>query len=117
MSDLAKLTILGRLTRDAELRQAGDTPVCAFSVAVKVYGQDEATFYNVSFFGKRGEGLAEHLSKGQQVVVVGDFKIRQYEHNGEHRISPEIRADNVEFAGPKPEGAESSGSDDDDWMG
>lgn len=115
MSDLAHIQILGRLTREAELRDAGDTKVCAFGVAVKQYGEEEPTFYNVSLFGKRGEAMAEHLGKGQQVVVVGNLKIRKYEYQGEHRTSYEIRASDVEFAGSKPEGAGSDSEPVDDW--
>jgi single-strand DNA-binding protein len=90
-------TVVGNIGKDAELRHAGDTPVCSFSVASnrKVKGEDETTWCRVSVWGKRGETLSQYLTKGKKVVVVGELSTRDYD--GKTYI--EIRADQVEFAG------------------
>lgn len=117
MSDLVQITVSGRLTRDAELRHPGDQAVLNFTVAAKPYGSEESSFFNVAIWGKRGESLEQYLTKGTQVVVVGGFSERKYEHNGEKRVSLEIRSNEVALVGggAKTEGDASGGSDDDDF--
>lgn len=79
---MKNVTIAGRLGKDAELRrtQSGD-PVLSFSVAVDDgYGQNKRTlWFDCSVWGKRGEALADHLSKGSAVAVSGDLSTREYE--------------------------------------
>ena len=114
MSDLVQTTVVGRLTRDAELRQAGGTQVCGFRVAATPY-KSEALFFDCSIWGRRGEALVQYLTKGQQVVVVGDLTKREYEHNGERRVSLEINSTGVALVGARGEReeADTGGGDDD----
>lgn len=80
----------GRLGADAELRytQAEDA-VCGFRLAVDVRkGKDKKTLWvDCSLWGKRGEALAQYLTKGASVTVLGDVGLRQYEANGETRAT------------------------------
>jgi single-strand DNA-binding protein len=110
MSDLIQATVVGRLTRDAELRQAGSGQVCGFRLAATPY-KSEAMFFDVSIWGKRGEALQQYLTKGQQVVVVGNLSERSYEHNGEQRTSKEINASEVSLVGARGERSGSGGTD------
>jgi single-strand DNA-binding protein len=105
MSDLVQATVVGRLTRDAELRQAGSTPVCGFRLAATPY-KSEALFFDVSVFGKRGEAIHQYLTKGQQVVVIGNLSERSYEYNGETRTNREINANEVALVGGRSEASE-----------
>lgn len=79
---MKNVTIAGRLGKDAELRraQSGD-PVLSFSVAVDDgYGQNKRTlWFDCSVWGKRGEALSAHLTKGSAVTVSGDLSTREYE--------------------------------------
>ncbi|MBV9805185.1 MAG: single-stranded DNA-binding protein [Solirubrobacterales bacterium] len=113
MSDLIQATVVGRLTRDAELRQAGSGQVCGFRVAATPY-KSEAMFLDVSVWGRRGEALQPHLTKGQQVVVVGDLTRREFEHNGERRVSLELNATAVALVGSRGQQAPASDDSDDD---
>jgi single-strand DNA-binding protein len=73
--------ITGNLGKDAEVRDAGGTPVAGFSVATKAgYGQKEQTIWvDCSLWGKRAEsGLIQYLKKGQQVCVSGELGTREY---------------------------------------
>lgn len=102
-----KLTIIGRLTRDPELRatQAGKS-VCSFTVAVgrrkKVANQPEADFFRVSAWNQLAENCAKYLAKGKMVGVTGSVSVSTYTtNNGETRASLEVMADDVEFLSPR----------------
>jgi single-strand DNA-binding protein len=102
MADLIHATLVGRLTRDAELRDAGGTPVCSFTVAATPYKAD-AMFISVSVWGRRGESLVEHLPKGQQVVVTGGLSERKWEKDGQERHQLQVRASEVVLVGGRPD--------------
>ena len=107
-----KLTIIGNLTRDPELRttQTGIN-VCDFTVAVnrklsaqqKANGQQaEADFFRVTAWRELGEICAKYLAKGRKVAVVGPVSVRTYTGNdGVTRANLEVTADDVEFLTPR----------------
>ena len=100
-----KLTIIGNLTKDPELRttQAGKN-VCSFDVAVKrrSSGQDETDYFHVSAWNGLADTCARYLAKGRKVCVVGPVSVHTYESSsGKHGASMEVRADDVEFLSPK----------------
>lgn len=74
------ITIAGNIGKDAEVRDAGQSRVASFSVAVSEGRDKPTTWWDVSMWGKRGESLAPHLTKGSRVTVSGRFSTR--EHNG-----------------------------------
>lgn len=104
-----KLTIIGNLTRDPELRTtATGLSVCSFTVAVnrkKAAGQNpETDYFSVSAWRERGETCAKYLSKGKKVCVIGPVSVRTYQtQNGETRAQMEVTADDVEFLTPRGE--------------
>jgi single-strand DNA-binding protein len=104
---MKSLTIAGRLTRDAEIREAGAEKVAAFSVAVDDRAGKEKTtlFFDCSLWGKRGTALAPYLTKGSSVCVSGDLGTR--EHNGKTYLT--LRAENVTLQGGKGGGGGSDG--------
>ena len=108
-----KLTIIGNLTRDPELRAtAAGVNVCDFTVAVNrrvrrdaQAGQPEADFFRVSAWRQLGENCAKFLAKGRKVCVVGPVSVRTYQANdGTTRASLEVTADEVEFLSSRNEG-------------
>ncbi len=102
-----KLTIIGNLTRDPELRTtSAGVNVCDFTVAVNrrnrskdaQSNQPEADFFRVSAWRERGELCAKYLAKGRKVCVIGPVSVRTYQANdGTTRASLEVTADEVEF--------------------
>lgn len=98
-----RLTIIGNLTRDPELRSTQDgTSVCGFSVAVnrpKKNGQDQgADYFNISAWRERGELCAKYLKKGSKVCVVGPVCVRLFtRQDGSAGASMEVTANEVEF--------------------
>ena len=104
-----KLTIIGNLIKDPELRStATGLTVCTFTVAVNRKrtpdGQPEADFFRVTAWRERGELCAKYLQKGRKVCVVGPVSVRTYEtQNGQHGASLEVTADDVEFLSQRSE--------------
>lgn len=96
---MKNISITGRLTRDAETRQAGSDNVTRFSVAVDdIKGKERNTIYfDCDIWGKRGTSLQPSLTKGTSVAVCGEFSTR--EHNGKTYMT--IRVDGFDFTGPK----------------
>ena len=107
-----KLTIIGNLTRDPELRTtSAGINVCDFTVAVNrrarrdaQAGQQEADFFRVSAWRQLGENCAKYLAKGRKVAVTGSVRVRTYQaSDGTTRASLEVQADDVEFLTPRSE--------------
>ena len=102
-----KLTIIGNLTRDPELRttQSGIS-VCTFTVAVnrrktQNQQQPEADFFRVSAWRELGENCAKWLIKGKKVAVIGPVSVSTYQGNdGNTYANLEVTAQDVEFLSP-----------------
>ena len=110
---LNKIFIMGRLTRDPELRrtQTG-TPVASFSLAVdrdfkdKSTGERATDFIDVVAWRQTGEFVSRYFTKGRMAVVEGRLQIRDWtDKDGGKRRSAEIVADNVYFGDSKRDGA------------
>lgn len=99
------ITIAGQLGKDAEMRYLsnGDA-VASFSVADS-QGKDKPTiWWNCSLFGKRGEALAQYLTKGQSVTVSGTVTEREWtDKEGGKRKSMDVRVNEIALQGGKRE--------------
>lgn len=107
-----KLTIIGNLTRDPELRTTSSgINVCSFTVAVNrrrsaANNQPEADFFRVSAWRQLGENCQRYLAKGRKVCVMGPVSVSSYTANdGSTRFSLDVTADDVEFLSPRGEDA------------
>jgi single-strand DNA-binding protein len=95
--------LIGRLTRDPELRYTSNgTPVCNFTLAVERnytnrQGERDVDFINIVTWRGLAENCARHLGKGRLVGVDGSLHIRKSENNNRTYINPEVTADNVRF--------------------
>ena len=112
-----KLTIIGNLTRDPELRTtSAGVNVCSFTVAVNrrnrrddQNGQPEADFFRVTAWRQLADICSKYLAKGRKVCVVGSVSVHTYTGNdGTTRASLEVNADDVEFLSSRNDG-EASG--------
>ena len=102
---LCKISIIGNLGRDPELRYTPNgRPVATFSVAVNQATKNQQTgewveatdWFRVSVWGDRAERAAESLRKGSRVFVDGRFRTREYETNdGRKGMSLDVSADTV----------------------
>jgi single-strand DNA-binding protein len=106
MSDLAVAVIVGRLTRDAELKYTNSgQAVCHFSVATgsrrKKGDQwvEESSFWDVDLWGKMGESINQYLTKGKLVAVEGAMRQDKWEQDGQTRSKTLITANTVQLLG------------------
>lgn len=106
MSDLAIAVIVGRLTRDAELKYTNSgQAVCHFSVATSSRRKkgdqwvDEASFWDVDLWGKQGESINQYLIKGKLVAVEGSMRQDKWEQDGQTRSKTLISANTVQLLG------------------
>lgn len=103
-----KLTIIGNLTRDPELRTTtAGVNVCSFTVAVnrpRREGQEQAAdYFRVTAWRSLADICGKYLAKGRKVAVVGSVSLHTYQANNETKASLEVNADDVEFLTPKTE--------------
>jgi len=99
------ITIAGGLGRDAEIKYLNNgDPICSFSVADS-QGRDKPTiWWNCSLFGKRAEALAQYLTKGQSVTVVGTITEREWQDKeGNKRKSMDVRVSEISLQGGRKE--------------
>lgn len=117
---LNHIVIMGRLTRDPELRRTGSgIAVASFSLAVdrdfapKDGGNRETDFIDCVAWRQTGEFVSKYFTKGRMAVVSGRLQIRQWtDKDGNNRRSAEIVADNVYFGDSKrdSDGASAGGN-------
>jgi single-strand DNA-binding protein len=112
MIDLNRVVLIGRLTRDAELKYtANGQAVCKFSIAVnrrKKNGEqwvDEANFFDVVVWGRQGESLNQYLVKGKQVGIDGELRQDRWEQDGQNRSKVEVVVNNIQLLGGGTPGA------------
>lgn len=106
MADVNHVILIGRLTRDAELKYtSGGMAVCKFAIAVnkrRKQGEqwvDEANFFDIVLWGRSGESINQYLVKGKQVAVEGELHQNRWEQDGQSRSKIEIMANNVQLLG------------------
>jgi single-strand DNA-binding protein len=107
---LNRVVLVGRLTRDPELRTSGGgMAVCNFSMAVNRIRKSEdqdADFFNIVCFGKTAEFVSQYLQKGRLASVDGRLQQRKYTtKDGQARDVVEVLADNVQGLDRAPDSA------------
>ena len=98
------IQLIGRITKDLELKQGSNTSMCSFTIAVNrrfaKEGQQKADFINVICFGKVAENLVKYQGKGSQIGVVGSLNIDQYQdQEGNNKTFTKVVANEIEFLG------------------
>jgi single-strand DNA-binding protein len=108
MADINHVVLIGRLTRDAELKYTPQgQPVSKFAVAVNRgvkkgdKWEEEANFFDIVLWGKRGESLNQYLLKGKQVGVDGELRQERWNDrdSGQSRSKIEIIANDINLLG------------------
>lgn len=101
---LNTITIMGRLTRDPELRYTqSNTPVASFTLAVdRDFGEKQTDFIDCVAWRGTGEFVDKYFSKGSMAIVSGRLQIRSWtDDNGNKRRSAEVVAEHVYFGESK----------------
>ena len=106
MADVNHVVLVGRLTRDAELKYTqGGAAVCKFSIAInrrRKNGEEwveEVNYFDIVLWGSQGEARNQYLVKGKQVAVEGELRQNRWEQDGQSRSKVEIIANNLQLLG------------------
>jgi single-strand DNA-binding protein len=119
-ADLNRVTLVGRLTRDPELRHtAGGDPVCSIRLAVSSRARDEggnwgdrSNYFDVTVFGRQAETASTYLAKGRRIGVDGRLSWREWQtQDGSKRQSVEVVAGDLFFLDSRGEGGGGGGGD------
>ncbi len=112
-ADLNRVTLVGRLTRDPELRHSGGgDPICSIRLAVSSRSRgdggewgDRSNYFDVTVFGRQAETASTYLSKGRRIGVDGRLSWREWQaQDGSKRQSVEVIANDVFFLDSRGEG-------------
>ena len=110
-----KIMLIGRLTKDPELRYTqGGTAVANFTLAVNrrftnQNGEREADFINCVAWNKSAEFVANYFKKGQQMALEGRLMVSSYDGNdGQRHWKTEVVAEQIEFVGGKKDDSNSN---------
>jgi len=121
-ADINHVVLVGRLTRDAELKYTNSgLQICSFSIANnyrKKQGDnwvEEANFFNCFMMGRRAEALHRYLTKGTQVGIEGALRFSKWESDGQPRSKVEVMVNEIQLFGgrsgsPRDGGSYDSGS-------
>ena len=104
--DINHVVLVGRLTRDAELRYTNSgSAVANISLAINTRRRrddqwvDEAHFFDAVVWGKTAESWAQYLTKGKQIGLEGELRQNRWEQDGQRRSKVEIFTRNIQLLG------------------
>ena len=107
-NDLNKVILIGRLTRDPELKTIGETSVGKFSIAVgSSYKKgnekvEETSFFDCEIWGKLADVLGQYATKGKQIAIEGKLKQDTWDtQDGKKASKVKIRVENFQLLGGK----------------
>lgn len=107
-----RVILIGRLTKDPEIRTSGNYTIASFSIAVdrkyKREGETEADFFNCTAFNKTAEFVEKYCKKGTKMVVEGRIQNDNYEKDGVKHYGVKIMVNSLEFAESKSASAPSA---------
>jgi len=116
MKDINTVILLGRATKDSELKFTNQGfPILEFSIAVnrsKKVGdkyEDEVSYFNLTLFGTYGEKMKQYVVKGTQVAVEGELRQERWEKDGQKHSKVGIIVKSLQLIGGKPGGQSSGG--------
>lgn len=121
MADINHVVLVGRLTRDAELKHINTgTAISKFSIAVNKKRKsgdewiEEVSYFDIVLWGKVAEALNPYLKKGKQVGIGGELRQNRWEKDEQKRSRVEITAHTVQLLGEKKKDEEQPINDDPD---
>ncbi|UEX89715.1 single-stranded DNA-binding protein [Staphylococcus ratti] len=95
--------LTGRITKELELKPAGQTEVTNFSLAVdNPYKKDDASFFDIVAFGKTAQLLNDYCGKGSKILIEGTLKQDRFkDKEGNNRSAVRVIANRIEFLDSK----------------
>jgi single-strand DNA-binding protein len=114
MSSFNKVIIMGRLTRDIDLKSINNgTSLAEIGIAVNERRKDRdgkwtdaVHFVEVTFWGKKAEVMSQYLEKGQPVLIEGKLRQDRWESNGQNYSKLKVHGEQFSFVGSRQYGSE-----------
>ena len=111
MNDVNSIVLVGRLVKDADIKylQSG-TAVVNFNLAVNESVKngnswsERVSFFDVTFYGRQGEGLQRYLAKGKQIVIAGTLQQQRWQKDGQTKSKTIIIAKTIQLLGSARDG-------------
>ena len=111
-----QVVISGRLTRDPEIKTAGETTVAKYTIACDRRGKKEETdFISCVAFGKTAEFAEKYLAKGKRILITGRIQTGSYEKDGRKVYTTDVIVESHEFMESKSAEISASNSSDDSF--
>ena len=117
-NDINSVVLVGRLTRDAELRYANSgTAICVFSIASNYSRKqgdswsEEVSYFDAVLMGRSAESVHKYLVKGKQVGIQGELRQNRWEKEGQARSKVEVFVNKLELLGGGSDGGGRGGQD------
>ena len=105
-SDVNSNTIVGRMTKDSELKYTNSGMAVATLSIANNYSRkqgdqwtEEVNYFDVKLWGKRAESLDQYLKKGTQIAITGELRQERWEQDGQKRSKVIINASNIQLLG------------------
>ena len=108
-----KAILIGNVGKEPEIRKTqSGISVANFSLATskKIKGEDNTEWHRIVAWDKLAEIIEKYVHKGDKLMIEGEIETRDYEKDGQKVYTTEIKAWNMEMLGGKPEGNQSTGS-------
>ena len=98
------INLIGNIVRTPELREAGQTTVTNFTIAVQDrFNKEHTDFIRCTAFGKTADLIGNYVNKGDKLAVEGRLQVKNYEHEGVKRTSHDVIVSQITFLTPKVE--------------
>ena len=118
MTDINNVTLVGRLTKDADIRYTtGGTAVLNFALAVnesRKQGEqwiEEVSFFDVTLFGRMGESIHKYMIKGKQVAISGRLQQQRWQKDGQNYSRIAVIANYIQLFGSAQGNSQSAPSE------
>lgn len=99
-------TFVGHLTADPEVRKAGESEVCNFSIGINEYGGKDkdniVTFVNLVAWNHSANYLGKYAKKGDLIIVTARYRVDKYEKDGKTQYAPKFIVDEVKSVNASP---------------
>lgn len=97
-----RVTLIGRLTKDPDCRQAGETSLARYTIAADRRGKDKgADFISCVAFGKNADFAAKYLHKGTKIAIEGRIQTGSYKKNDQTIYTTDVIVESHEFVEPR----------------
>jgi len=123
-SDINHVVLVGRLTRDAELKVTNSgLQICRFGLANNYSRKqgdnwiEETNFFDCFMMGRRAEAVQRYLTKGKQIALSGELRYSRWEQDGQPRSKVEVFVGNIQFLGSSGGGSPGRSSGSQDYTG